>query len=103
MHNISWDVGVVINKNYITLQAIGDSSQGLCNVVLYCVFTPTVLNYFMKLFCCCCRRHGDQHEEEERLLSSAWLLSAGTRDSQSRHHGNGIIVTPSISSRQISS
>ena len=99
-----YSLGVIINKNYITLQAIGDSSQGLCNVVLYCVFTPTVLNYFMKLFCCCYHRHGDQHkEEEERLLSSAWLLSAGTKDSQYRHHGNGIIVSSSISNKQVSS
>jgi len=87
-------------RDITLLQAIGDSSQGICNVVLYCVFTPTVLNYFMKPLYCC-RHHGYQYNDEERLLSSAWLLSTGTRDSQPHHYGNNSIatVTPPITNR----
>ena len=36
------------------MQGIGDSGQGLANAILFVVFTPKVLRYFLRLLFCHC-------------------------------------------------
>ena len=80
---------VVINKNYITGNRRLQSRD-----MLYCVFTPTVLNYIIKPLYYCCPH--DEQEESSRLLNSAWFLSTGTRDDTSYCHHSNITVTVTL-------
>eukprot|EP00794_Sanderia_malayensis_P000440 gene440-1081_t len=67
------------HKILLSLQGIGDSSQGMLNCILFCFWTPTVSNrlkdFFLdKVFCCKSRRKLKSHISTQTVHrnSEAW-------------------------------